>query len=90
MGAVTSGGVVHIVPDALYRAHSVPVLSVSSLAEMRRRGIGPRYLQLSPKGQVWYRGSDLIEWLESGLTDPAEAIADGDSSEDTGDDPTDV
>ncbi|BBY54176.1 hypothetical protein H7J07_06055 [Mycobacterium koreense] len=67
----TAEGVVLIDPNALYRPGSVPIIGADRLAQMRKVGTGPRYLQPTAGGQIWYRGRDLLEWMESGLTDPA-------------------
>jgi hypothetical protein len=40
----------------------LPGVSAATLATWRRRGEGPRYIQLRPKSLVWYRVADLREW----------------------------
>jgi len=42
-------------------------VSVQTLSEYRRRGAGPRYYQPEGAGtRVFYRLSDLEDWMESG------------------------
>ena len=42
----------------------VPGMTKGNLAQMRFKGIGPKFLKPSPRTVV-YRESDIIEWLES-------------------------
>lgn len=42
----------------------VPGMTKGNLAQLRFKGIGPKYLKPSPRTVV-YRESDIIEWLES-------------------------
>lgn len=44
--------------------------SVGTLAVMRARGRGPRYVVLG--GNIYYRQSDLDAYINAGITDPAD------------------
>jgi hypothetical protein len=81
MASVLAATPIH--PDAWYGSADVveviPGTSQSGLASLRSRGQGPAYVQHSNHGRVLYRGSDLIEWLESGRKLPqAQTRADSD------------
>lgn len=43
-------------------------IPVGSLAQMRYRGNGPKFVKLGPKS-VRYRDSDIKEWLEQNVKD---------------------
>jgi len=42
--------------------------TVGSLAQMRYRGIGPKFIKIGPKA-VRYRDSDIREWLDKNTRD---------------------
>lgn len=49
-----------LTPDQL--AEKVPGTTAPYWAQLRFKGIGPKYLKLSPR-KVLYRWSDVTEWL---------------------------
>ena len=51
----------------------LPGVSAATLATWRRRGQGPRFIQLRPKSLVWYRVADLHDWAAAMTRTPGEA-----------------
>lgn len=49
----------------------LPGITAATLAQMRRRGIGPKYVQRSRGTLVWYRVSDLLAWAKAMTRDPS-------------------
>lgn len=57
--------------DLLHKAEEVAEYlgtTPGSLAQMRYRGIGPKFVKLGPKS-VRYRESDVKEWLDKNTRD---------------------
>lgn len=56
-------------------ADSYPLLSVARLAEMRWRGEGPPYIKTGSarSSRVFYRASDIEEWLAAHTVVPEAA-----------------
>lgn len=51
-----------VTPDSV--CELVPGMTKAILAQMRFKGIGPRYYKPSPKTVV-YKLDDVLEWIES-------------------------
>lgn len=58
---------IQIEPDTFYSADEVAALtgmSKANLALWRTKGVGPTYSKLGRS--VWYRGADLLSFIEKG------------------------
>lgn len=53
---------VYLKPEAV--CEMVPGLTKGALAQLRYKGVGPRFLKPTPK-TVLYREADIIGWLEA-------------------------
>lgn len=54
----------------------LPWLTKGGLAQMRYRGIGPKFLKPTPRS-VFYRRADVIAWLEANEMQSTRDRADG-------------